>query len=290
MRTTSFGDRLFFGLNYGLLALIALTCLLPLLHIASLSLSHTQEILSGRVTFWPVGWNTDAFTSMIEGTRMLSAFRNSVVITVVGVALSMLVTILTAYPLSRKLFPGRRYVTLAMIFTMMFTGGMIPTYLIVKIFGLMNSYWALWIPALVNTYNMLVMKTYFENIPDELEEAGKMDGCGQWRQLLQIILPLSKPVLATITLFYAVSYWNSFFNVMLYINESAKYNLAVLVQNMIQNQQLLQEIVLTGAQVEVVPESLKAASVMIMMLPMIVIYPFLQKYFVKGVMLGAVKG
>lgn len=287
---TSFGDRLFFGLNYGLLALIALTCLLPLLHIASLSLSHTQDILSGRVTFWPVGWNTDAFTSMIEGTRMLSAFRNSVVITVVGVVLSMLVTVLTAYPLSRKLFPGRRYVTLAMIFTMMFTGGMIPTYLIVKIFGLVNSYWALWIPALVNTYNMLVMKTYFENIPDELEEAGKMDGCGQWRQLLQIILPLSKPVLATITLFYAVSYWNSFFNVMLYINESAKYNLAVLVQNMIQNQQLLQEIVLTGAQVEVVPESLKAASVMIMMLPMIVIYPFLQKYFVKGVMLGAVKG
>lgn len=287
---TSFGDRLFFGLNYGLLALIALTCLLPLLHIASLSLSHTQDILSGRVTLWPVGWNTDAFTSMIEGTRMLSAFRNSVVITVVGVALSMLVTILTAYPLSRKLFPGRRYVTLALIFTMMFTGGMIPTYLIVKMFGLVNSYWALWIPALVNTYNMLVMKTYFENIPDELEEAGKMDGCGQWRQLLQIILPLSKPVLATITLFYAVSYWNSFFNVMLYINESAKYNLAVLVQNMIQNQQLLQELVLTGAQVEVVPESLKAASVMIMMLPMIVIYPFLQKYFVKGVMLGAVKG
>jgi putative aldouronate transport system permease protein len=287
---TSFGDRLFFGLNYGLLALIALTCLLPLLHIASLSLSHTQDILSGRVTFWPVGWNTDAFSSMIEGTRMLSAFRNSVVITVVGVALSMLVTVLTAYPLSRKLFPGRRYVTLALIFTMMFTGGMIPTYLIVKTFGLVNSYWALWIPALVNTYNMLVMKTYFENIPDELEEAGKMDGCGQWRQLVQIILPLSKPVLATITLFYAVSYWNSFFNVMLYINESAKYNLAVLVQNMIQNQQLLQEIVLSGAQVEVVPESLKAASVMIMMLPMIVIYPFLQKYFVKGVMLGAVKG
>jgi putative aldouronate transport system permease protein len=287
---TSFGDRFFFGLNYGLLALIALTCLLPLLHIASLSLSHTQDILSGRVTFWPVGWNTDAFTSMIEGTRMLSAFRNSVVITVVGVALSMLVTVLTAYPLSRKLFPGRRYVTLALIFTMMFTGGMIPTYLIVKTFGLVNSYWALWIPALVNTYNMLVMKTYFGNIPDELEEAGKMDGCGQWRQLVQIILPLSKPVLATITLFYAVSYWNSFFNVMLYINESAKYNLAVLVQNMIQNQQLLQEIVLSGAQVEVVPESLKAASVMIMMLPMIVIYPFLQKYFVKGVMLGAVKG
>ncbi|MGG1554143.1 carbohydrate ABC transporter permease [Paenibacillus ferrarius] len=289
MKSTN-GDRLFYGLNYTLLGLIALTCLLPLLHIASLSLSHTQEILSGRVTLWPKGWNTDAYTSMLEGTRILPAFKNSVIITVVGVLLSMLATVLTAYPLSRKMFPGRKWFTLAMIFTMMFTGGMIPTYLIVKLFGLVNSYWALWIPSLVNTYNMLVVKTYFENIPDELEEAAKMDGCGQWRQLLQIILPLSKPVLATITLFYAVSYWNLFFNVMLYINESVKYNLAVLVQQMIQNQQLLQEIVLTGAQVEVVPESLKAASVMVMMVPMIVLYPFLQKYFVKGVMLGAVKG
>ncbi|MDF2922321.1 MAG: transporter permease [Paenibacillaceae bacterium] len=286
----STGDRIFYFFNYLLLSLLALTCLLPLLHIMAVSLSSTHDIVSGRVTLWPVGWNTDAFRSMVEGTRILPAFRNSVVITGVGVTLSMLVTILTAYPLSRKHFPYRRAVTLAMIFTMMFTGGLIPTYLVVKAFGLVNSYWALWIPALVNTYNMLIMKTYFENIPDELEEAAKMDGCGQWRQLLQIILPLSKPVLATVTLFYAVSFWNLFLNVMIYINESAQYNLAVLVQQMIQNQQLLQEIVLTGAQVDVVSESLKAASVMVMMAPMLIVYPFLQKYFVKGVMLGAVKG
>jgi putative aldouronate transport system permease protein len=284
------GDRFFYGFNYLILTLIALTCLLPLLHIMAVSLSDTHSIISGRVTLWPKGWNPDAFRSMLVGTRIVPAFWNSVTITVVGTALSMLATILTAYPLSRRLFPGRRLFTLLMIFTMMFTGGMIPTYLTVKAFGLINSYWALWIPALVNTYNMLVMRTYFENIPDELEEAAKMDGCGQWRQLVQIILPLSKPVLATIALFYAVFYWNLFMNVLIYINQSVHYNLAVLVQQMIQNQQLLQELVLTGAQVEVVPESLKAASVMVMIVPMLIVYPFLQKYFVKGVMLGAVKG
>jgi putative aldouronate transport system permease protein len=281
---------MFYGINYSLLGLIALTCLLPLLHIIALSVSQTHEIASGRVTLWPVGWNLDAFRSMIVGTRIVPAFWNSVTITVVGVTLSMLATILTAYPLSRKAFPGRRLFTLAMIFTMMFTGGLIPTYLIVKAFGLINTYWALWIPALVNTYNMLVMKSYFENIPEELEEAAKMDGCGQWRQLLQIILPLSKPVLATIGLFYAVTYWNLFMSVLIYMNQTTQYNLTVLVQQMIQNQQLLQELVMTGSQVDVVPESLKAASVMVMMLPMLIVYPFLQKYFVKGVMLGAVKG
>lgn len=286
----SSGDRLFYGLNYTLLTIISLTCLLPLVHIAAVSLSDSHAIVSGRVTLWPVGWNLDAFESMLVGTRIVPAFRNSVTITVVGVALSMLATTLTAYPLSRKAFPGRKGFTLAMVFTMMFTGGMIPTYLVVKAFGLIDSYWALWIPALINTYNLLVMKTFFENIPDELEEAAKMDGCGPWRQLLLIILPLSKPVLATLALFYAVSFWNLFLNVMLYINQSDRYNLAVLVQQMIQNQQLLQELVLTGAAVDVVSESLKAASVLVMMAPMLIVYPFLQKYFVKGVMLGAVKG
>lgn len=284
------GDRIFYAVNYTLLALLSLTCFLPLLHIIALSLSDTHEIVSGRVTLWPRGWNLDAFYSMFQGTRIIPAFKNSVIITVTGVAFSLTATVLTAYPLSRRIFPGRRSVTLAMIFTMMFSGGIIPTYLIVKSLGLINSYWALWLPALVNTYNMLVMKTYFENIPEELEEAAKIDGCGQWRQLAQIILPLSKPVLATITLFYAVSFWNMFMSVMIYMNQSSLYNLAVLVQQMIQNQQLLQELVLTGAQVDVVSESLKAASVMVMMAPMLAIYPFLQKYFVKGVMLGAVKG
>lgn len=289
MKTTA-GDRIFYIIVYGSLACIALTCLLPLLHIAALSLSNPHDILSGRVSLWPVGWNLDAYRSMIIGTRVPSALWNSVVITGVGTALSLAATILTAYPLSRRQLPYRRWLTLAAVFTMMFTGGIIPTYLVVKELGLINSYWALWLQGLVNTYNMLVMRTYFEQIPSELEEAAKMDGCGQWRQLIAVVLPLSKPVLATIGLFYAVSYWNLFMNVLIYLNNAAKYNLTVLVQQMIQNQQLLQELVLSGVEVDTVPESLKAASVIVMIAPMLAVYPLLQKYFVKGVMLGAVKG
>lgn len=289
MKTTS-GDKLFYGINYTCLTLLALTCIFPLFHILALSFSEPHEILSGRVTLWPVGWNTDAYTSIVNGTRVLSSLWNSIVITLAGTVFSLATTILTAYPLSRRIMPYRRPITLAMIFTMMFTGGLIPTYLVVNALGLVNTYWALWLPGLVSTYNMLVMRTYFENIPEELEEAAKMDGCGQWRQLFSIILPLSKPVLATIGLFYAVSYWNLFMSVLIYLRDAQMYNLTVLVQQMIQNQQLLQDLVLSGVEVDTVPESLKAASVIMMTVPILAVYPLLQKYFVKGVMLGAVKG
>lgn len=289
MKSTT-GEKVFYSFNYALLALLGLTCVFPLIHILALSFSEPHAILSGHVTLWPAGWNTDAYKSIYTGTRVVSALWNSVVITVVGTAFSLVATILTAYPLSRRAFPWKRPITLAMIFTMMFTGGIIPTYLVVNSFGLVNTYWALWIPGLVSTYNMLVMRTYFEQIPDELEEAAKMDGCGPWRQLVSIILPLSTPVLATIGLFYAVSYWNLFMSVLIYMRDAEKYNMTVLVQQMIQNQQLLQELVLSGVEVDTVPESLKAASVIVMTAPILIVYPLLQKYFVKGVMLGAVKG
>lgn len=159
-----------------------------------------------------------------------------------------------------------------------------------KSLGLINSYWAIWLPGLLSTYNMLVMRTFFENIPEEVEEAARIDGCSEMRLLLQIFLPLSMPVIATLVLFYGVGYWNSFMNVLIYINQTDKYNLTVLVQQMIQSQSLLQELVSEGEPVQVVPESLKAAGILVMVIPMLVVYPFLQKYFVKGVMLGSVKG
>jgi putative aldouronate transport system permease protein len=202
----------------------------------------------------------------------------------------MTATIATAYPLSRRIFVARRFFTLAAVFTMLFSGGLIPTYLVVKSLGLINSYWAIWLPGLLSTYNMLVMRTFFENIPEEIEEAARIDGCNEIRLLLQIFLPLSMPVIATLVLFYGVGYWNSFMSVLIYINQTDKYNLTVLVQQMIQSQSLLQELVSEGEPVQVVPESLKAAGILVMVIPMLVVYPFLQKYFVKGVMLGSVKG
>ncbi|NHN32146.1 carbohydrate ABC transporter permease [Paenibacillus agricola] len=284
------GEKLFYGFTYTLLTLIALTCLLPLIHVGALSFSGAHAITSGDIGMWPVDFTWDTYREVLKGTRIIQSFLNSVVITGVGVVLSMLATILAAYPLSRRSFYARRFFTLAMVFTLLFNGGIIPAFLVVKGFGLMDSYAAIWLPALVSTYNMLVMRTYFERIPQELLEAAHMDGCNEWRLLGQIVLPLSMPVLATLTLFYGVSYWNSFMNVLLFMNSTDSYNMAVLVQQMVQNQQLLGELRAPGDNVQLVAEGVKAAAIVLMMLPMLVVYPFVQRFFVRGVMLGAVKG
>jgi putative aldouronate transport system permease protein len=204
----------------------------------------------------------------------------------------MLFTILAAYPLSKRYFIGRRFMTMLIIFTMLFSGGLIPSYLLVKSLGLIDSYWAIWLPGLVSAYNMLIMKTFFENVPEELLDSARMDGCGEWRLAVQIVLPLSAPVLATLALFYGVSHWNSFMNVLIYINDSSKYNLSVLIQQMVAQSSLMNE--LQNLQEEdrqlLTPESIRSAGMTVMLIPMIVVYPLLQKHFVKGVLIGAVKG
>lgn len=289
---TSKGERVFFAINYVFLALFGISALVPLINILAVSLSDSSAIISGKVSIWPIGWNIEAYRQLIEGTRIIHALKNSIIITVVGVALSMLFTILAAYPLSRNTFFGRRFFTLAIVFTMLFGGGLIPSFLVIKELGLINSYAAIWLPSLVSAFNMMIMRTFFLNIPSELEDAARMDGCGEYRMLLQIFLPLSLPVLATLTLFYSVGYWNQFQTVLLYINDAKKYNLTVLVQNMVASQQLLQQINTFQAEdsVSMTPEAIKAGAVVILLLPLMIVYPFLQKYFVKGALVGAVKG
>lgn len=286
------GEKVFYGFNYLLLTLAGILCLLPLLHLASLSLSGKDAVLSGFVTLWPVDFTLSSYTMLFEGTPVVRAFGNSLLITLVGVAASMLFTIFAAYPLSRRDFYGRRTLTLAIVFTMLFTGGLIPTYLVVSSLGLVDSYAALWLPALVSTYNMMIMRSFFENIPEELVEAARIDGSGEWRLLAGIILPLSLPVLATIGLFYGVYYWNSFFNVMIYMNSPEKINLTVLIQQMVKSQAVLQELNTMNSQevVNITPEGIKAAGIMVMVIPMLIVYPLLQRYFVKGVTIGAIKG
>jgi putative aldouronate transport system permease protein len=286
------GEKVFYGVNYFLLSLAGLICLLPLLNLASVSLSGKDAVLSGFVTFWPVDATTESYKLLFDGTPIVNAFFNNVKITVVGVVLSMIFTVFAAYPLSRSWFYGRRPLTLVIVFTMLFNGGLIPTYLVIKQLGLVDSYGALWLPALVSTYNMLIMRSFFESIPDELVEAARMDGAGEWRVLLRIMLPLSVPMIATIALFYGVHYWNAFFNVLIYMNSADKYNMTVLIQQMIKSQSVLQELN-TMNQEEVsniTPEGIKAAGIMIMVIPMLIVYPLLQRYFVKGVMIGAIKG
>ncbi|MDF2650463.1 MAG: carbohydrate transporter permease [Paenibacillus sp.] len=290
--SVSFGEKLFYQINAVVLGLIALSCLLPIVHVAAVSLSDPHYIVSGGVSFWPRGWSLSSYNLLISGTRIIQSFVNSVLITVLGVALSLAFTVLAAYPLSRSYMYGRRFFTLAIVFTMLFSGGIIPTYLVIKALGLMNTYGAIWLPALISTYYMLIMRTFFANIPGELEEAARMDGCGEFRYMMRIVLPLSMPVIATISLFYAVGYWNTFLGVLLYIQDVEKYNLAVLVQQMIKSQSLLNEInnLPVQEQTAVTPEGIKSAGIMVMVLPMLIIYPFLQRYFIQGVMIGAIKG
>ncbi|TBL71605.1 carbohydrate ABC transporter permease [Paenibacillus thalictri] len=285
-------ESLFYAANYVILTIVALSCLLPIINMIAVSVSNQNAVASGFVSLWPIGFNLDSYKALMKGTDIFRAFQNSVVITLVGVLLSMLFTIMAAYPLSRKYFWGRKGFTMAMVFTMLFSGGLIPTFLLVKALGLVNSYGALWLPGLISTYNMLVMRTFFENIPAEMEEAARIDGCGEMRLLAQIILPLSLPVVATLGLFYGVGFWNAFMNVLIYINDTKLFNLTVLVQKMVQSQQLMQQMNnLQPNDVEAVtPDSIKSAAVIVMIVPMLVVYPLLQKYFVKGVMIGSIKG
>ena len=289
----SFGDKVFYIVNSTLLILIGISCLIPLLNIVSVSFSSYGAIASGFVGIWPVGFNLDSYSALMKGTPIIESFKNSLIITLVGVTFSMLFTILAAYPLSRSYFYTRRLFTLAIVFTMLFGLPTIPAFLVNRSLGILDTYWALWLPGLVSAYNMLVLKSFFENVPVEMEEAAQIDGCSEWRLLWQIILPLSLPVLATLTLFYGVGYWNVFQSVLININDSSKFNLAVLVQGMVANQSLLQSMNnLQPHEIEelITPASIRSAGVVVMLVPLLVIYPFVQKYFVKGVMIGAVKG
>ncbi|MFC0215530.1 carbohydrate ABC transporter permease [Paenibacillus chartarius] len=286
----SWGDRCFYAFNYIFLILIALSCLLPFVHIAAVSLSEKAAVDSGHVWLWPVGFQTNAYRFFFTDTQALTAFSNSLVITLGGVALSMLGTIAGAYPLSRSFLAGRRPLVMGMVFTMLFSGGMIPTYMVVKGLSLIDTYWALWLPGLVSTYNLLLMKSYFEQLPHELEEAAHLDGCGDIAYLLRVALPLSGPMLATIALFYGVQYWNSFMNVLMYINKSELQNLTVVVQAMQQKSELMLTAMEDRQQQELMGEMVKAAGVIVLTLPMLAAYPLLQRYFVKGIMLGSIKG
>ncbi|NQX64369.1 carbohydrate ABC transporter permease [Paenibacillus qinlingensis] len=289
---TSYGERTLVVIFYGLLTIAALACLFPLLHIISLSISDTHAVASGWVTFYPIGFSLESYKQLMSGSPIVNSFFNSVQITGVGVVLSMAFTILAAYPLTRSYFYGRKWYLFAIVFTMLFGGGLIPTYLTLKAYGLMNTYWALWLPGLVSTFNLLVLRSFMENIPSELDDAARMDGCGDWKYLTRIVLPLSLPVLTTLALFYGVGYWNAFFNVLIYINETTKYNLSVLVQQMIQSQTMLAQMNSSDAadQILLTPEEVNSAAIIVMVLPIMIIYPLLQRHFVKGVMIGAIKG
>ncbi len=285
------GDTILMVAIYCTVGVVGLLCLLPLLHLFALSFSDNTAVAAGQVGIWPVNFTWNSMSLLFNGTTIVDNFINSVIITVVAVVLCMTGTILAAYPLSRPYFYGRRFFSFAILFTMFFGGGVIPTYLVVRALGLLDSYWALWIPGLISAWNMWVLRTSFANFPQELLDSARIDGCGDLRLLVQIILPLSLPVLATLSLYYAVGFWNSFFYVLLYLQTPSKYNLAVFVQQMVMIADLQKTMASLPEQVRqtIQPEGVRAAADLIMILPIIVVYPFIQKYFVKGSLIGSLK-
>ncbi|HEY5465861.1 MAG TPA: carbohydrate ABC transporter permease [Clostridia bacterium] len=274
-----------------MMILLVLICLMPILHLASVSLSANNAILTRSVGIWPNGFNLSSYTAVTGDPTMIRSLGFTIVLTLGYATISMLMTILTAYPLSKKKLKGRNIFLVIIVLTMYFSGGMIPDYLLVKNLGMLNQVSALILPGLVSAYNMIILKTFFTNLPESLEESATIDGASHLTILFKIVLPLSTPVLATLTLFYAVSRWNGFQDALIYITKPQLYPLQLKLYQIVYNNMALDISQIEGSMgPTLLPESLKAASVMFATIPILLVYPWLQRYFISGIMIGAIKG
>ncbi|WP_026508142.1 carbohydrate ABC transporter permease [Butyrivibrio sp. MC2013] len=286
-KTLKFSAGMF--IIYILITILAFACLYPFLNVLACSLSGYNPVLSGKVTFYPIDFTIEAYKMILGRKTIWTAMWTTIEITLMGTALSLLLTILAAYALSIRDLPGRKVMTGLILFTMYFGGGMIPTFLVVKGVGLYNTLGALFIPQSISVFNFIVMRTFFRELPDSLTDAARIDGASYMTVLVRIVLPLSIAVIATIGLFYAVGYWNSYFDALIYIQDDAKFTLQLRLRSLLFGNELGSAADDVGGTV-VMPQSLKMATVAVSTLPILVVYPWLQKYFVKGVMLGSVKG
>jgi ABC-type glycerol-3-phosphate transport system permease component len=289
----SASDKAFYVLDYTLLVFAGLIVLLPLLNVFSQALSDPQSVLSGRVKFWPRNFTLSTIQLILRNKSIMTGFVNTLYYAGFGTLINLVMTVMCAYPLSRPEFRGRNGFMLIFAFTMMFGGGMIPTYINIKNLGLLNTRWVMLLPGAMAVWNMILCRTFFQNtIPREMYESAEMDGAGDIRMLVSIVLPLSVPVLAVLTLFYAVGHWNSYFNAMMYLSSQSLYNIQLILRNAIANiNNLLDSTDLADMERTMAfAEASKYALIVISMVPVLIIYPFVQKYFIKGIMIGAIKG
>ena len=291
MKIRSFRYRLESFLIYVAIAIAAFVVAVPFLHTLARSFSAEAPILRNEVYIWPTGFTVNAYQRLLRYQGFWTGYRNSAIITIFGTAVSMLISILCAYPLARPELPGRGAFATLVVLTMIFPPGLIPFYLTVRGLGMMDSWVALVIPYCLNSFYMIVLRSYIQSLPHELEESAIIDGANDLQVLMRIILPLSVPVLGTLTLFYAVYYWNQFFPAVIFINTGSKQPIAIVLRDLIWSAQL-QTQTADPNQFERMAgvEALKSGSVIIAALPMLAAYPFLQRYFIKGIMLGAIKG
>jgi putative aldouronate transport system permease protein len=275
-----------------LLLLIFIT-VYPIYYIFIVSISDGNLVTRGLIKFYPMDITFDAYKVVFNNPKIWQAYSNTLLYTTVGTAINVIMTALCAFPLSRKDFYGRNIFIFMVAVTMFISGGLIPVYLVVQKLGLIDTMWALMLPTAISTFNMIIMKTYFEGIPVALQESAYLDGANELQVLWKIILPLSLPVMATMVLFYAVHHWNSFFPALIYLNDSEKFPVQVLLRNIVIAGEFADQTADVGSassNFRVVATNYKFAVIIITILPILVAYPYLQKYFVKGAMIGALKG
>ncbi|MET3545937.1 putative aldouronate transport system permease protein [Paenibacillus favisporus] len=294
MLIESKGDRIFNVINYVVLILVTLVVLYPLVFVLSASFSDPQTVLRGEMLLWPKGINLNSYEKIFQNKDIISGFTNTLIYTTMGTAINLVMTILAAYPLSRRDFVGRNGIMALLVFTMFFSGGLIPTYLLIKNLGMLNTLWVMIIPNAVSIWNIIIMRTFFQqSIPHELQEAATIDGCSNIQILTRIILPLSMPIIAVTILFYAVGHWNAFFNALLYLTDKDKFPLQLVLREILiqgQTNDMVKMSTESAIKQQREVEGIKYAVLVVANIPVLVLYPFLQRYFVKGVMIGAIKG
>lgn len=283
------GGLVFPIINGTILILIALICFLPFVNVIASSFASTQEVVARKFILFPRTFSLDAYRYILSTPTLFKSLAVSIGVTGIGTLVSMVLTALMAYGLSRRYLVGRNSINFIVVFSMLFSGGMIPTFLVVKSVGLIDSYWSLILPVAINAFNLIIMRNFFQALPDSLEESAKMDGCTDFGVFVKIMLPLALPSIATISLFYAVTYWNTYMTAILYINDSTKWPIQVLLRQIVIVSSGMQA---EGSSVDVVPpaQTIKMAVIVIATVPMLIAYPFVQKYFVKGALVGSVKG
>ena len=291
---TSSRDRTFELVNNALLAVALITVGYPLIYIVSASFSSTQAVVGGRVWLWPVEFSLLGYQTIFKYRAVWNGYANTVFYTVFGTAINVVLTIMAAYPLSRRDLQGRNLFMFMITFTMIFSGGLIPTYLLIRSLGMLNTRWVMMIPSAIAAWNIIITRTYYQStIPDELHEAAQLDGCSDVRFLMSVVVPLSGAITAVNALFYAVAHWNAFFNAFIYLSRKELYPLQIilreiLIQNDVDNEAFTD--VADQETREGLRELLKFSLIIVASVPVLCIYPFVQKYFVRGVMIGSIKG
>ncbi|HEV2066283.1 MAG TPA: carbohydrate ABC transporter permease [Thermomicrobiales bacterium] len=287
-------DRVFNVVNYVLLVLFLVSVAYPLIYVFSASLSDPRAVISGRMWLWPVDITLDGYRAVFRNGRIITGFQNSLFYTVAGTFISVVLTILAAYPMSRRDLAGRNIIMFFFVFTLLFGGGLIPTYLVVRETGLLNTRWAMIIPTALSVYNMIITRTFFQTtIPDELLEAAQLDGCSDFRFVRDVVIPLSGPIIAVNALFYAVAQWNQYFSALIYLTDPDLFPLQLILREiLVQNQVDLTQIADIDQlmQRQNLQDLLKYSLIVVASAPVLIIYPFVQKHFVRGVLIGSLKG